>query len=61
MLDHLSNKKIDELNIKNIKIRYVRKKHDIPEFEELNDLVTSYGSLVNYEAWHSWKILLVIN
>ena len=38
--------------VKNIKV---------PEFEELNDLVSSYGSLVNYEAWKSWKNTISYN
>lgn len=30
----------------------------VPEFKEINNYLFEEGSLVNYEAWHSWKKLI---
>ena len=61
MLDYISKSKIEELKIKISKLGMLVKNIKIPEFEELNDLVASYGSLVNYEAWKSWKNTISYN
>ena len=31
---------------------------EIPELQELNDLIADYGSVVNYEAWENWKDII---
>ena len=54
-LDDLSKKKIEELYSTISKLGISIKKIKVPEFEEINDLISSYGSLVNYEAWEFWK------
>ena len=34
---------------------------NIPEFREINDYLYEKGSIVNYEAWHTWKGVLKKN
>ncbi len=54
-LDDLSKQKIEELYLNISKLGILITKIKLPEFEEINDLISSHGSLVNYEAWKFWK------
>ena len=54
-LDDLSKTKFEELNLKVAKLGIIIKNIKVPEFKEVNDLISVYGSLVNYEAWKIWK------
>ena len=49
-LDDLSKTKIEDLNYKIAKLGMTIKNIKVPEFKEINDLVSAHGSLVNYEA-----------
>ena len=55
VLDDFSKGKINELYNKVSKLGIFLKTIKILEFEELNNLVSVFGSLVNYEAWKFCK------
>ena len=58
LLDNLSKNKIEQLRLIISKLGFIIKNIQIPELQELNDLVADYGSVVNYEAWENWKDII---
>ena len=54
----LSKNKIEQLRLIISKLGFIIKNIEIPELQELNDLIADYGSIVNYEAWENWKDII---